>query len=72
MAGKEINNIIDINRGGDKGLHGYIAEFAETGIRNARDAFHGLQESTVLLNDNGLDDILINNKRVQMKSIITS
>ena len=66
-AKMEIDNIIDINRGGDTGVHGFIAEFAETGIRNARDVYQGLQKSVVLLNDNGPADILLQGKEVQMK-----
>ena len=63
----EINNLMDINRGGEKGLHGFIAEFAEVGIRNARDAYQGLQEKVVLLNNNGPTDIRFGNKDMQLK-----
>lgn len=66
-AKTEINNLIDINRGGETGLHGFISEFAETGIRNAKDVFQGLQKSVTLLNDNGSADILLQGKEVQMK-----
>lgn len=59
--------VIDANRGGDKGLHGFIAEFAETGIANARRALDGLGESTVILNDNGPADLLVDGRAVQMK-----
>lgn len=63
----EINNLIDSNRGGDTGVHGFISEFAETGIRNARVVYQGLQKSVVLLNNNGPADILLQGKEVQMK-----
>ena len=66
-AKTEIDNLININRGGDIGVHGFISEFAETGIRNARDVYQGLQKSVVLLNDNGPADILLQGKEVQMK-----
>lgn len=66
-AKKEIDNLISINRGGHTGVHGFISEFAETGIRNARDVYQGLQKSVVLLNDNGPADILLQGKEVQMK-----
>lgn len=66
-AKAEIDNLININRGGDTGIHGFISEFAETGIRNARDVYQGLQKSVVLLNDNGPADILLQGKEVQMK-----
>lgn len=63
----EIDNLININRGRETGVHGFISEFAETGIRNARDVYQGLQKSVVLLNDNGPADILLQGKEVQMK-----
>ena len=66
-AKAEINNLIEINRGGETGVHGFISEFAETGIRNAKDVFQGLQKSVVLLNDNGPADILLHGKEIQMK-----
>lgn len=66
-AKSEIDNLINTNRGGDTGVHGFIAEFAETGIRNAKDAFDGLRKSVVILNDNGPADILLNGKEAQMK-----
>jgi len=66
-AKTEIDNLININRGGETGVHGFISEFAETGIRNARDVFQGLQKSVMLLNDNGPADILLQGKEVQMK-----
>ncbi|ARD98908.1 hypothetical protein [Lactococcus lactis] len=67
LAKLEIENLININRGGKNGVHGFIAEFAETGIRNARDVFQGMQKSVFLLNDNGPADILLQGKEVQMK-----
>jgi len=67
LATLEIKNLINTNRGGGTGLHGFISEVAETGIRNARDVFQGLQESVVLLNNNGPADILLHGKEVQMK-----
>ena len=30
----EINRLIESNRGGDRGIHGFIAEIAEVGKRN--------------------------------------
>lgn len=67
LANIQIDKIIDTNRGGARGLHGFISESAETGIRNARDIFSGLKESTELLDDNGIADLLLNGKEVQMK-----
>lgn len=67
LSKMEINNLIKSNRGGTTGVHGFIAEFAETGIRNSRDVFQGLQESTKLLNNNGSADLLLHGKEAQMK-----
>jgi len=67
LARTEIKNLINLNRGGEDGLGGFISEFAETGIRNARDVFAGQRKSVVLLNDNGPADILLKGKEVQMK-----
>ena len=66
-AKMEIDNLININRGGENGIHGFISEFAETGIRNARDVYQGIQKSVVLLNNNGPADILLQGKEVQIK-----
>lgn len=66
-ARMEIVNLINSNRAGEARVHGFIAEFAETGIRNARDAYQGLQNSVVLLSNNGPVDILLQGKEMQMK-----
>lgn len=67
LAKSEINNLINSDRGGVTGIHGFIAEFTERGVRNSRDVFQGLQKSVVLLNDNSPVDILLEGKEVQMK-----
>ena len=67
LAKMEIDNIINTNRGGNTGIHGFISEVTETGIRNARDTFNGLHKSVILLNNNGPADILLQGKEVQMK-----
>lgn len=67
LASREINNLINTNRGGNTGIHGYIAEFAETGIRNARNEFEGLCKSVQILNNNGPADILLQGEEIQMK-----
>lgn len=66
-ARMEIVNLINSNRAGEARVHGFIAEFAETGIRNARDVYQGLQNSVVLLSNNGPVDILLQGKEMQMK-----
>ena len=52
------NHIVDSNRGGEKGLHGFIAEIAEVGIENAKEAVNGNKPNSVWLNDNGPIDII--------------
>lgn len=66
-AKANVENLIDTNRGGGTGLHGFIAEFAETGIANARRAVEGMRRSTVVLNDNGPVDLMVHGHGVQMK-----
>lgn len=66
-ARMNINNLIDVNRGGERGLHGFIAEYAEAGLTNARWALDGLKKTTIVLNNNGPADLLVNGKSVQVK-----
>ena len=67
LANQNVMNIVNSGRGGENGMHGFIAEFAQTGIANARRAFEGLEKSTITLNNNGPADLLINGKPVQVK-----
>ena len=62
-----IEDVILKNRGGEYGAHGFIAEFAEAGIVNARRAFEGLNPIVKVLNDNGPADLLIGRNTIQMK-----
>ncbi len=66
-AKTEIANLISTNRGGETGIHGFISEIAETGIRNSREVYEGLRRSVELLNDNGPADIILYGEEVQMK-----
>ncbi len=63
----DIQKYIQTNRGGDKGIHGFIAESAEVGIQNSKRALLGLDKVAVHLNDNGPADIILNQEPVQMK-----
>ena len=65
-----IEDVILKKRGGDYGGHGFIAEFAEAGIVNARRAIEGLNPIVKVLNDNGPADLLIGRNTVQMKFYI--
>ena len=66
-ARDNIEDVILKNRGGEYGGHGFIAEFAEAGIVNARRAFEGLNPIVKVLNDNGPADLLIGRNNIQMK-----
>ena len=66
-ARDNIKDVILKNRGGEYGGHGFIAEFAEAGIVNARRAFEGLNPIVKVLNDNGPADLLIGRNNIQMK-----
>lgn len=60
--------IIDKNRGGNTGIHGFIAEFADEGITNAERALNGkLKPIEEILNNNGNADLKFNGHEVQMK-----
>lgn len=49
--------LIGSNRGGDKGLHGFLAEISEKGIHNARQLIDGNPADMEWLNDNGPADL---------------
>ena len=67
VARLNIEGIVDANRGGVKGVHGFIAEYAEEGVANAERAIHGLKPLTKVLADNGPADISVRGVPVQMK-----
>lgn len=63
------DNVIDVGRGGEKGMHGFIAEVAEVGIGNARRAIHSEDRIYDWINDNGPHDIQIGDILYQMKFV---
>lgn len=62
-------DIILRNRGGDKGMHGFIAEIAECGIGNARQQIIGEPAVYVWINDNGPDDLQRGAEAIQQKFV---
>ena len=66
---ENIQQLIDINRGGQTGIHGFIAEQLEVGIGNAKSVMSGYGIRYILLDDNGRDDLLIDACPVQMKFV---
>ena len=63
------DNVIEVGRGGERGMHGFIAEVAEVGIGNARKAIHGEERVYDWINDNGPHDIRIGDMLYQMKFV---
>lgn len=63
--------IIAANRGGTKGMHGFIAEMTEVGIGNARKLLDGAKPEYLWINDNGPADILRKSVELQQKFVRT-
>lgn len=61
--------LIASNRGGEKGLHGYIAEAAEVGVENARNLIKGLDAVCEWVNDNGPVDLIRDGTEIQQKFV---
>lgn len=59
--------IIETNRGGSCGIHGFIAEVAECGINNAKKQIIGKKNNCIWINDNGPTDLKLNGIQVQQK-----
>ena len=62
-------DIIIRNRGGDRGMHGFIAEIAECGIGNARQKIVGKSAIYTWINDNGPDDLIRGAEVIQQKFV---
>ena len=65
----EIDNLIVANRGGNKGVHGFIAEVAECGLENAQHLVHGDKPVMEWVNDNGAADLLRDGVEIQVKFV---
>ena len=62
-------DIIMRDRGGIKGMHGYIAEVAESGVGNARREIIGKAPEYVWINDNGPADLRRGGIEIQQKFV---
>ena len=62
-----INEVITRNRGGETGIHGFLAEILETGINNAQRLVRGKQANMTWLNDNGMIDLVRDGEGIQQK-----
>ncbi len=67
----DIAVLLASNRGGEKGIHGFLAEAAEAGIENARNLIRGLDAACKWINDNGSADLLRNGVEIQQKFVRT-
>lgn len=59
--------VVATNRGGAKGMHGFIAEVAEVGVGNARSQILGEGKVYEWVNDNGPADLIRNGVEIQQK-----
>lgn len=68
---EQIERTIATNRGGDRGVHGFIAEVAEVGFGNAKSLLAGGEKIYEWVNDNGPDDLFRfpDGKHLQMKFV---
>lgn len=61
--------VIAANRGGVKGIHGFIAEVAEVGVGNARSRICGGDAVYQWVNDNGPVDLVRSGVEIQQKFV---
>ncbi|CAN5238242.1 hypothetical protein BH09ACT6_BH09ACT6_13000 [soil metagenome] len=61
--------VVATNRGGVKGMHGFIAEVAEVGVGNARSRILGGEPVYQWVNDNGPVDLMRGNVEIQQKFV---
>ena len=62
-----VNN--GLGRGGERGMHGFIAEVAEVGIGNAREQIEGRAPIYEWINDNGPEDLRRGAELIQQKFV---
>lgn len=63
----EIDKTIVSNRGGDTGIHGFLAEILETGVNNARRLIDGKNINVEWCNDNDAVDLIRDGVGIQQK-----
>jgi hypothetical protein len=61
--------IVERNRGGTKGMHGFIAEVAEVGVVKAKEQIQGNHIDYEWVNDNGHIDLLRDGIAIQQKFV---
>lgn len=65
---KSIAGLIKTNRGGDKGIHGFIGERMQVSVENAKKLIDGLEREYHLVDDNGPVDYIKNGIPIQQKA----
>lgn len=65
---RSVEALIESNRGGDKGIHGFIGERAQVYIKNAWALIKDSVKVSVLIDDNGMTDYLENGIEYQQKA----
>lgn len=65
----DVNDIISSDRGGTKGIHGYLAEVLEAAFVNAEDAVKGENLEYTWVNNNGPVDLIRNGVDIQQKFV---
>ena len=68
---QSITQVIESNRGGAKGVHGFIGERAQVGISNARSLMDGNVPQYRLIDDNGMTDYFRGKLPIQQKACIS-
>lgn len=61
--------VVATNRGGQHGMHGFIAEIAEVGIGNAREQILGQEAQYRWVNNNGPVDLIRGSVEIQQKFV---
>ncbi len=64
-----VRQVMESNRGGAKGMHGFIGERAQVYIMNARSLLDGKAADYVLLDDNGPTDYTRAGRPIQQKAV---
>ena len=65
---RSVEELIASNRGGEKGMHGFIGERAQVYLSNAWSIIKGNVKISELIDDNGMTDYLENGVPIQQKA----
>ena len=65
----DIAELVESNRGGEKGIHGFIGERLQVGLSNAKNIIDGIKPTYKLIDDNGRDDFLNGSIPIQLKCV---